>query len=144
LLSHVNALGIETTKVKLLESLGLVSSSIKAVSLLPSIETLQTGQGDTILATLLVSSFDASSTPWLNDAEEGLWEVYMQVLKLYLRPTSDPAPREVLIRLLETELFGKLVHGRQVAVCEAIISSVTRDSDAVRARSEYFYAPTDS
>jgi len=99
--------------------------------LLPSIETL-TYQSDVTLATLLVSSIDASSIAQLNDSETGLWEAYMQVLKIYLHPSSEPGPRDVLIQLLETELLSKLVYRRQITICEVIIGTVSRDTDAVR------------
>jgi len=83
------------------------------------------------LATLLVSSIDASSIAQLNDSETRLWEVYVQLLKKYLHPSSDFGPRNVLIQLLETELFSKLVYERQVTICEVIIGVISRDIDAV-------------
>ncbi|KAF9451337.1 hypothetical protein P691DRAFT_663457 [Macrolepiota fuliginosa MF-IS2] len=130
LLSHVNATDLESTRIKLLDSLSLVSSSVKATSLLPSIEILQAHEGGIVLPCLLVSSIDASSATSLNDTEGDLWEVYLKVLKQYLRPASDAAPREALIRLLETEVFGKLTYERRMAVCEAVIGIVAHQSDA--------------
>jgi len=122
---------LDETKIKILESLSLVSSGVKALSLLPSIEILHTYQSDVTLATLLVSSIDASSIAQLNDSETRLWEVYVQLLKIYLHPSSEPGPRDVLTRLLETELFSKLVYERQVTICEVIIGVVSRDIDGV-------------
>ncbi|KAJ3564821.1 hypothetical protein NP233_g8044 [Leucocoprinus birnbaumii] len=130
LLSHINALQLESMKVKLLESLSLVSSGVKALGLLPSIEALQIQQGNATMATLLVSCIDASSTMHLNDAEAGLWEVYLHVFKAYLEPSSEAAPREVLVRLLEMEIFSKLAYERQMAICETVIGAVARDTDA--------------
>lgn len=106
---------------------------MKAICLLPSIEVLQRHQVDVTLACLLVSSVDASSVAQLNDVEGGLWEAYIQVLEQYLRPSSNAAPREVLIRLLETEVFAQLKYERQVTVCEVIIGVVAREPDAVSA-----------
>jgi len=131
LLSHVNEMILDETKVKILESLSLVSSGVKALSLLPSIEILHTCQSDVTLATLLVSSIDGSSIAQLNNSETRLWEIYVQLLKMYLHPSSEPGPRNVLIRLLETELFSKLVDERQVTICKVIIGVVSRDIDAV-------------
>jgi len=122
---------LDEAKVKILESPSLVSSGVKALSLLPSIEILHTCQSDATLATLLVSSIGASSIAQLNNSETHLWEVYVQLLKMYLHPSSEPGPRNALIRLLETELFSKLVYERQVTICKVIIGVVSRDIDAV-------------
>lgn len=133
LLSHVNALNLGSARIEILRSLSLVSSSVKAISLLPSIEALEKHKGDIALTCLLVSSIDASSSVQLNGAEGELWNVYLQVLQHYLQPNSDAAPREIILRILETEIFAKLGYERQVAICETVIGIVARESDAVSA-----------
>ncbi|KXN83997.1 U3 small nucleolar RNA-associated protein 10 [Leucoagaricus sp. SymC.cos] len=130
LLSHVNALALDSNRIRVLEALSLVSSAVKALTLLPSIEALKNQKCNTTLAALLVASFDLTSLPQLNDAEGELWDVYMQTLKMYLQPSSDSKAREVLLGLLETELFAKLVYEKQIVVCEVILGVVARDVDA--------------
>lgn len=115
----------------ILESLSLVSSSVKAISLLPLIKNLPTHQGDVALACLLVSSIDGSSVGQINDPEGGLWEVYQQLLTQYLHPNSAGDLREVLVRFLEAEIFDKLGHEKQVVVCKTVVKVVAREPDAV-------------
>lgn len=67
----------------------------------------------------------------LNDSEGGLWDAYLRVLKMYIQPSANSAPQDMLIRLLEMEVFAKLIHERQLAVCEAVIGVIARDLDAV-------------
>ncbi|EKM74924.1 hypothetical protein AGABI1DRAFT_123475 [Agaricus bisporus var. burnettii JB137-S8] len=131
LLSHVNALGLEAVKIEILQSLSLVSSKMKATSLLPSVEALLNQRGDAALACLLVSSIDASSVAQLNDGVGELWNVYLQLLEQYLQPSVDSASREVLLRILETEIFAKLVYEKQVAVCEVVFKTIVHEADVV-------------
>lgn len=137
LLSHVNALGLEAVKIEILQSLSLVSSKMKATSLLPSVEALLNQRGDAALACLLVSSIDASSVAQLNDGVGELWNVYLQLLEQYLQPSVDSASREVLLRILETEIFAKLVYEKQVAVCEVVFKTIVHEADVVSSRYEY-------
>lgn len=134
LLSHVNAVGLEAIKIEILQSLSLVSSKVKAISLLPSVEALSDHRGSVALACLLVSSIDASSVAQLNDTEGELWKVYVHLLELYLRPSADSATQQVLLRILETEIFSKLIYEKQVAVCEVVINTIAHESDAVSYR----------
>lgn len=131
LLSHVNAVGLEAIKIEILQSLGLVSSKVKAISLLPSVEALSDHRGSVALACLLVSSIDASSIVQLNDREGDLWTAYVHLLQLYLQPSADSATQRVLLRILETEIFCKLIYEKQVAVCEVVINAIAHETDAV-------------
>lgn len=85
------------------------------------------------LASLLVSSIDGSSVEQINDPAGELWEVYLQLLKRFLHPTSAAGLRDVFVRLLEVEIFDKLEYERQVVVCKTVIEVVARETDAVSA-----------
>ncbi len=115
----------------ILESLSLVSSSVKALSLLPSIKNIPAHEGDAALARLLVSSIDGTSVEQMNDPEGEIWEVYLRLLKKYLHPSSASGLREVLIRLLGAEIFDKLEYEKQIVVCKTVIEVVAREPDAV-------------
>ena len=85
LLSHVNGCHLVNAKVQLLEAIQGVSSSAKAQTLEPTIQSVLNGEfaawdGHQQLAALVASTFDESVATDLNDPDKNAWAVYEKLL----------------------------------------------------------------
>lgn len=89
ILSHINSVTLNDTRIALLRALGTVSDSAKANILLPTIRALftthQPVNGDSPpsqeLVGLLVSCYDTSVVNDFNDTQSNMWDVFMVVLR---------------------------------------------------------------
>ncbi|KAI0712775.1 armadillo-type protein [Cerioporus squamosus] len=129
LLSHVNGCPLLKVKIALLKSVDNVSNEAKAQVLLPTIETLEAQDISDVthrkqvqeLATLTVSSFDASSAGDLNNTDKPAWGVYEKVLDLTLKNDIWEHARTALLHRLEHGLFAKLNAERKFQLCQKLI-----------------------
>jgi U3 small nucleolar RNA-associated protein 10 len=91
LLSHVGAISLPSAKTALLKSMTNVSDGVKAQLLLPVIQGLVRGSiGDPSgsfeeYATLVVSTFDKSSSDILNETSSASWPVFVSVLRQFFQ-----------------------------------------------------------
>ncbi|KAA1474189.1 hypothetical protein DENSPDRAFT_781033 [Dentipellis sp. KUC8613] len=141
LLSHANGCRLPEVKLSLLHMLEGVSDINKAQILLPSIQGLSDEAQSKALkatfgpqfeefATLVVSSFDASTVPDLNRTEGGLWPAFIAVLRHYLLPKSLSSPRQALLHHLEHGLFSRLSLERKLEICQLLLEISTEDVES--------------
>ena len=92
LLSHVGAIGLPSAKTALLKTMINISDEVKTQVLIPVIQDLVqhslVDQCDSSLeeyATLVVSSFDRSSSESLNETNSASWPVFISVLRHFFK-----------------------------------------------------------
>ena len=145
----------------LLRSLAIVSSDVKADALLPTVQDfIQSpapahglvpvlGPHAEEFATLVVSSFDASSADHLNDKSLSLWPVFLQMVHYFTRSGRGrfsllfivshvslvdgmQSAHSVLVQILKSGLSLNLHIDRKIELCQLLLELGAKDGDAVR------------
>ncbi|CCM00706.1 uncharacterized protein FIBRA_02746 [Fibroporia radiculosa] len=141
LLSHVNACNLPIAKQLLLKSLETTTSEVKCEMLLPTIESmfdktlmvteLETAVSQALeLATLIVSSFDASAVANLNDISRNTWSIYERTLRVCFSSKNMDSLRSILRDNLQRGLFSKLSADRKIDLCRLLLDISIQDVTA--------------
>ena len=163
LLSHVHSIGLSTAKIALLKTTEDISNEVKAQVLLPAIQELvqhslvvHFGPCLEEYTTLVVSSFDKSSSEALNEQSSTSWPVFISILRHFFQsgvpindtllnnrthgniPASLHAPQMALGHNLEHGLFAALSPDRQLEICTELLQIGAHDPNAV-----YYYHRSD-